>query len=78
VIEYFIAQGLPAARFSARGYGEHRPVASNATAEGRARNRRIAVTILPDELAGADTTPPAGAVPASPATASPMADTPDK
>ena len=25
--------------------------------EGRARNRRIAITILPDELAGADTVP---------------------
>ncbi len=46
VIEYFIAQGLPAARFSARGYGEHRPVASNATPEGRARNRRIEISLV--------------------------------
>jgi len=42
-------------RVGAVGYGEYRPLADNATAEGRARNRRIAITILPDELAGADT-----------------------
>lgn len=46
VIEYFTAQGLPAARFTARGYGEHRPVASNATPEGRARNRRIEISLV--------------------------------
>ena len=44
-------------RVGAVGYGEYRPLADNATAEGRARNRRIAITILPDELAAADTVP---------------------
>jgi chemotaxis protein MotB len=48
-------------RLGAVGYGEFRPIADNATAEGRARNRRIAVTILADELAGADTVPAAKA-----------------
>ncbi|ALS25695.1 flagellar motor protein MotB [Paenibacillus cisolokensis] len=33
-------------RFSAIGYGEYRPVASNATAEGRALNRRVEVSII--------------------------------
>jgi chemotaxis protein MotB len=51
--------GVDARRVGAVGYGEFRPVADNATAEGRARNRRIAITILPDELAGADTVPTA-------------------
>ena len=44
-------------RVGAVGYGEYRPLADNSTAEGRAKNRRIAITILPDELAGADTAP---------------------
>jgi chemotaxis protein MotB len=51
--------GVDPRRVGAVGYGEYRPIADNATAEGRARNRRIAVTILPDELAGADTVPAA-------------------
>jgi chemotaxis protein MotB len=47
--------GVDPRRLGAVGYGEYRPVADNATPEGRARNRRIAITILPDELAVADT-----------------------
>ena len=49
--------GVDPRRVGAVGYGEYRPLADNATAEGRARNRRIAITILPDELAAADTVP---------------------
>ena len=47
--------GVDPRRVGAVGYGEYRPIADNATPEGRAKNRRIAITILPDELAGADT-----------------------
>jgi chemotaxis protein MotB len=46
--------GVDPRRLGAVGYGEFRPVADNATAEGRAKNRRIAITILSEELAGAD------------------------
>jgi chemotaxis protein MotB len=49
--------GVDPHRVGAIGYGEYRPLADNATADGKARNRRIAITILPDELVGADTVP---------------------
>jgi OOP family OmpA-OmpF porin len=32
-------------RITARGYGSARPVADNATQEGRQRNRRVVVTL---------------------------------
>ena len=53
--------GVDPRRLGAVGYGEFRPVADNATSEGRARNRRIAITILSEELVGADDIPAARA-----------------
>lgn len=47
--------GVDPRRVGAVGYGEFRPIADNSTAEGRAKNRRIAITILPDESAAAET-----------------------
>lgn len=51
--------GVDPRRVGAVGYGEYRPIADNSTAEGRARNRRIAIIILPDEIAAADSAPTA-------------------
>lgn len=49
--------GVDPHRVGTVGYGEYRPIADNSTTEGRAKNRRIAITILSDELAGADAVP---------------------
>lgn len=46
VREYLLTQGVNASQISARGYGESRPVANNATAEGRALNRRVVMQVL--------------------------------
>lgn len=46
VRDHLIAQGIEAARITAKGYGESRPVATNDTEEGRALNRRTEVTVL--------------------------------
>ena len=40
---FFVNKGLNASRFTTAGYGLERPIASNATAEGRARNRRVTI-----------------------------------
>lgn len=47
--------GVDPRRLGAVGYGEFRPIADNSTPEGRAKNRRIAITVLSEELVGADT-----------------------
>ncbi len=52
--------GVDSQRLGAVGYGEFRPVADNSTPEGRALNRRIAITILSEEMAGADIAAPPG------------------
>jgi len=37
--------GLPAALFSVTGYGQYRPIASNKTPQGKAKNRRVEIII---------------------------------
>lgn len=37
--------GLPAERVKSQGYGEEQPIADNATAEGRAANRRVVAVV---------------------------------
>jgi outer membrane protein OmpA-like peptidoglycan-associated protein len=53
VQQYMInAMRIPTYRLIATGYGETRPVASNETEAGRARNRRIDIVIKPNVEAG--------------------------
>jgi len=58
--------GVDPRRLGVVGYGEFRPIADNSTPEGRARNRRIAITMLSEELAGADTAVPVSGTNAPP------------
>jgi chemotaxis protein MotB len=46
VVRLFIDGGVAAERLTVVGYGANLPVAANDDPEGRARNRRVAVTIL--------------------------------
>ncbi|KAF0192945.1 MAG: OmpA-OmpF porin OOP family [Gammaproteobacteria bacterium] len=43
---YLVSQGVDAGRILAKGYGPANPVTSNATAEGRAENRRVELRII--------------------------------
>jgi outer membrane protein OmpA-like peptidoglycan-associated protein len=44
VMSYLVNRGISPQRLVAKGYGKNRPIASNATAEGRAQNRRVEIT----------------------------------
>lgn len=45
VVRYLTAKGVPAGTISAQGFGDARPVASNATPQGKAKNRRVEIVI---------------------------------
>lgn len=47
VLDYLISKGVEADRLSFMGYGEYRAVDSNETKEGRQKNRRVEIVILP-------------------------------
>jgi chemotaxis protein MotB len=80
VVHLFVREGIEPTQMSVAGFGEFRPVADNATQEGRNRNRRVVVVVLarnseslpvppadapPDSPAKAGATPVADAAPAS-------------
>ncbi len=46
VTDYLISKGIDAKRLSWKGFGELKPVADNATEEGRAKNRRTEFTVV--------------------------------
>jgi chemotaxis protein MotB len=48
VVKLLVERGVPPQRLSAAGYGEFAPVAPNATPEGRTKNRRLEITVVPE------------------------------
>lgn len=68
VLEALVRAGMPVTRVAAAGYAEYDPIASNATAEGRQKNRRIEIILEPyltavpgdDKAAVATASTPAG------------------
>jgi outer membrane protein OmpA-like peptidoglycan-associated protein len=53
VRDYLVEQGIPATSVTAKGFGKTIPVASNDTAAGRQRNRRVEL-VVSGEIIGAD------------------------
>src|SRR5467141_867930 len=50
VRDFLAEQGVPGSAISARGFGKTQPVASNDTAEGRQRNRRVELVVNGDAI----------------------------
>ncbi len=46
VVQALIVRGVPPGTLSAKGHGEHRPVISNDTTEGRTANRRVEIHLV--------------------------------
>ena len=76
VVHLFSDYGIDPARMAAIGYGQFRPVADNLTPEGRSRNRRVVLVVLPEKPGRWYRTPDAAssanlAVPGAPETLPP-------
>ena len=46
VVKYIASQGIAADRLESEGYGPDKPIDTNDTPEGRAKNRRVEFIIL--------------------------------
>ncbi|MCR5423140.1 MAG: OmpA family protein [Bacteroidales bacterium] len=46
VVEYLSSKGIDSSRLKFKGYGTSKPIDTNSTEEGRARNRRVEFTVL--------------------------------
>ncbi|MDX1496947.1 MAG: flagellar motor protein MotD [Salinisphaeraceae bacterium] len=67
VVRLFSEHNIDPQRLSIQGHGEYKPLADNGTAEGRNRNRRVVIVVMPNqsdaalppELAKVEDLPPA-------------------
>lgn len=49
IANILMLHGIPPQRISIKGYGDTRPIDSNNTEEGRAKNRRVEIKLIPKE-----------------------------
>ena len=49
VTNYLVGQGIASGRFTTQWYGEEQPKYTNETAEGRSKNRRVTLAIVPNQ-----------------------------
>jgi len=55
VLDFLAEQGVPTNAMTSRGFGKTQPVASNDTAEGRQRNRRVELVVNGEAIGGTAT-----------------------
>jgi chemotaxis protein MotB len=73
VVKLLTAQGVDPSTLSAAGYGPFDPVASNATPDGMAKNRRIEITLVPNVADLVTPSPAPNAAASAPAPSAPSA-----
>ncbi len=78
VVQYLVGRGIDAGRMTSIGYGESKPVADNATDEGREQNRRVELNVTETATGSAPVvsepaSPSAEATPSEPPAAAPEA-----
>ena len=50
VMKYLVDKGVDAGRLTAKGFGSNRPIADNATDEGKEKNRRVEFLIIEQDV----------------------------
>jgi outer membrane protein OmpA-like peptidoglycan-associated protein len=66
VRDFLVTQGVQTDNISATGYGKAKPVADNATAQGRAQNRRVNLVVSGDAIGVQQSSPDAVPAPSAP------------
>src|SRR3984957_11352145 len=66
VRDFLISQGVQPDNITATGYGKAKPVADNATAQGRSQNRRVNLVVSGDAIGVEQSSPDATPAPATP------------